>query len=307
MRKTRKILSVLLAVIMMLGTLPAPVYAAEESGIPAEESVLEEISQVESEPSEKSDDSVLEESHAESAAETASETESSTTDPEEESAIPEESVVEDETSTQAESKAEESVKDETPEESSEIIEEESLEQNDSVVEEVPAGETSTVEESSKQEEAVEVSSVEESKAEEAKPFEQNAEVNGVIVTVKAPEGVFPEGSTLSVKLVTTQAAENAEAAAEEKSSANKAVSYTFDIKVLDKDGNEIQPDTDKGEVSVTFAMAAPVKYDDVEVYHVENNAGTEVKPLDTTVEENGEQIEATAKTDGFSLFVVQFI
>ncbi|MBQ6240542.1 MAG: hypothetical protein IJK56_09360, partial [Firmicutes bacterium] len=67
MRKTRKILSVLLAVIMMLGTLPAPVYAAEESGIPAEESVLEEISQVESEPSEKSDDSVLEESHAESA------------------------------------------------------------------------------------------------------------------------------------------------------------------------------------------------------------------------------------------------
>ena len=140
-----------------------------------------------------------------------------------------------------------------------------------------------------------------------KPFDQSAHVNGVIITVSAPEGVFPDNSTLHVEAVATKTAENAEAAAEDMTSANKAVSYTFDIKILDVDGNEIQPDTTKGEVAVTFALEAPVKYDDVEVYHVEDEAGKNVTPLDTTVEENGDQIEATATTEGFSLFVVQFI
>ncbi|MBQ6239074.1 MAG: hypothetical protein IJK56_01780 [Firmicutes bacterium] len=172
---------------------------------------------------------------------------------------------------------------------------------------VPAeAEDLPVEESSVVEEEVQEDSISE-ESEDSEPFEQSVEVNDVIVTVKAAEGIFPNDATLHVEAVNTEAAENAEAAAENLASANKAVSFTFDIKVLDANGQEIQPNTEKGEVTVTFAMAAPIHYDDVEVYHVENKSGTEVTPLDTTVEENGEQIEATATTEGFSLFVVQFI
>ena len=44
---------------------------------------------------------------------------------------------------------------------------------------------------------------------------------------------------------------NIESLEEEK---NVVTSYVFDISVLDQAGNEIQPDTEKGTVTVSFSM-----------------------------------------------------
>ena len=84
-------------------------------------------------------------------------------------------------------------------------------------------------------------------------FDESKTIDGIKITVKAEEGAFPSGSTLSVRKVTAAEEKKAEAAVESErdENANVATSYTFDIKVLDKDGNEIQPAEGK-KVEVLF-------------------------------------------------------
>lgn len=143
---------------------------------------------------------------------------------------------------------------------------------------------------------------------ESKPaFTKSQVVDGVRVTVKADAGVFPEGATLSVTKVSEAEEQAVEEAVDEERSSNKNVveSYTFDVKVLDKDGNEIQPDTSKGTVKVSFTLEE-VANDNLEtdVYHVKGEVGNltaeelEVNEVsETTVE---------AATDGFSYYTVEF-
>ena len=133
-------------------------------------------------------------------------------------------------------------------------------------------------------------------------FNDAKTVNGVAVTVSAPEGVFPKGSYLSVESVPVSAQSMVDEAVENErdADANVAVSYTFDIKVLDTEDNEIQP-ADAQSVKVSFGLAE-AKDDNLEaqVYHISDEGNAEA--LDTSV--NGDAVEAV--TDGFSFYTVEF-
>lgn len=133
-------------------------------------------------------------------------------------------------------------------------------------------------------------------------FNDAKTANGVAVTVSAPEGVFPKGSYLSVESVPVSAQSMVDEAVENErdANANVAVSYTFDIKVLDTEGNEVQP-ADAQSVKVSFALAE-AKDDNLEaqVYHISDEGNAEV--LDTSV--NDDAVEAV--TDGFSFYTVEF-
>ncbi|QFJ55172.1 MBG domain-containing protein [Pseudobutyrivibrio xylanivorans] len=143
---------------------------------------------------------------------------------------------------------------------------------------------------------------------DSKPaFDQSKVVDGVRVSVKAAEGVFPEGATLSVAKVSASEEQAVEAAVEEARADDKNVveSYTFDIKVLDKDGNEIEPDTSNGEVKVSFSLEEVANTNlETDVYHVKGEVGTlEAEELEST-EVGATTVEAT--TDGFSYYTVEF-
>ena len=99
-------------------------------------------------------------------------------------------------------------------------------------------------------------------------------------------------------------------------------SYTFDIKVLDSKGNELQPNNEKGGVYVSFL---PVNTEqealnkgniEVSVYHtnseemdtLQNEDSLQVTKLNVDVNTetaNGTTV-VTAKTDGFSYYTVEF-
>ena len=130
-------------------------------------------------------------------------------------------------------------------------------------------------------------------------FNQQMTVDGVTVRVTAPEGVFPRGASLEVTKVSVSEEKDAlKAVKEEGIDGNIAKSYTFDITIFDKDGNELQPDTSKGSVNVSFTTGEVGEYD-TSVYHMD---GDDAEKLET--KEQGET--ATAKTDGFSWYTVVF-
>ena len=136
-------------------------------------------------------------------------------------------------------------------------------------------------------------------------FEETAYVSGMAVRVSAPEGVFPEGSTLSVTPVPVQEQQFVDAAvgSERGGSKNVMVSYTFDIKVIGPDGNEVQP-ADAQKVKVSFTANAVAEQNlSTDVYHVSGEgASLSAERLDTT--EDGATV--TAETSGFSYYTVEF-
>ena len=86
-------------------------------------------------------------------------------------------------------------------------------------------------------------------------FHEEQEISAVLVTVKADPGVFPKGAKLQVKKVGKAAERKVDSALKEKlleNQENLLESMIFDISVLNKDGEEVQPDTTKGEVKVQF-------------------------------------------------------
>ena len=121
----------------------------------------------------------------------------------------------------------------------------------------------------------------------------------VVVTVTAPEGVFPANCQLSVQPVFVVDDQTKEAVdAERQEGKTVAKSFTYDIKVL-KNGEEIQP-ADGSKVKVSFALATAANTNlDATVYHVTDDGA---KALETSVE--GETV--SAETDGFSLYTVEF-
>ena len=135
-------------------------------------------------------------------------------------------------------------------------------------------------------------------------FYQSVEVDGVIITVKADEGVFPQNAVLSARSATVEEENVFEEAVEELEGEVPVVSsYVFDINILDENGNEIQPDNSKGQVYVSFATPEIGNEDlQVEVYHIPDseNGATEAEKLEVDV--NG--IVAEAETDSFSIYGV---
>ena len=145
--------------------------------------------------------------------------------------------------------------------------------------------------------AVEAEEPEES--EQAPTFDATATVDGVKVTVKAGEGIFPEGSVLEVSNVSKAEEKKVLDAVDNERSENTNVasSYTFDIKVLDKDGNEVQP-ADGEKVEVLFeADEVANKNLDTTVYHLKEEDKLVAEKLDA--EEEGNTV--SAETDGESV------
>lgn len=132
-------------------------------------------------------------------------------------------------------------------------------------------------------------------------FSDEKTVDGITVCVSAGEGIFPEGAALSVEHISDGEQQAVGSAVENSRAADVTVaaSYTFDIKVLDQEGNEIQP-ADGRSVTVSFAAAEAADRNlEASVYHV---ADGEAEALDTVCEGN----TVKAETDGFSYYTVEF-
>ena len=117
-------------------------------------------------------------------------------------------------------------------------------------------------------------------------------VDGIKITLTADPGVFPVDAELWAEKVEDEATEEAIEEAVEKerdSNVNVALSYKFDIKMF-LNGEEVQPDTTKGSVKVTFTLDEELsKCLDANAYHLKEtakgefkaeNLGAEVKSVD---------------------------
>ena len=151
------------------------------------------------------------------------------------------------------------------------------------------------------------SAVEES--EEA--FHEEQEISGVFVTVKADPGVFPAGAKLQVKKVGKAAERKVDSALKEKLLENREnllESMIFDISVLNKDGEEVQPDTTKGEVKVQFSHIPFLQEDaekQISVFHLDSVDAAAEKLAAEKIEEKENAVEVSA--EHFSLFAVSLV
>ncbi|MDO4488563.1 MAG: hypothetical protein Q4B67_05705, partial [Eubacteriales bacterium] len=110
-------------------------------------------------------------------------------------------------------------------------------------------------------------------ADDGSLFTATDTVNGIRVTVKAySEGVVPEGATVRVSAVESASEDEKDISAalltaKENPEAHVYKSDTLDIKLIDKDGNVIEPE---GEVEVTLSMTTGDMPANIEanVYHL---------------------------------------
>ncbi len=162
-------------------------------------------------------------------------------------------------------------------------------------------------------------------------FRQMMVIGGVQISVEAPAGVFPEDAVLKVKKIDDEGSlskmeetiredmgiseetegeepEGEEPEGEEDLGDNGLELLSFDITITDPEGNELQPDTECGEVKVTFANAPLVEEAiadenaELAVYHFEDDSYSSAEKLDTEVNE----AEGTASVEGehFSAYVI---
>ena len=146
-------------------------------------------------------------------------------------------------------------------------------------------------------------------AEEA--FQQEKEISGVLVSVKADPGVFPTGAKLQVKKVGKASERKVDSALKEKLLENREnllESMIFDISVLNKDGEEVQPDNTKGEVKVQFSHIPFLEENaekQISVFHLDSVDATAEKLATEKIEEKENAVEVSA--EHFSLFAVSLV
>nr|WP_298476378.1 hypothetical protein [uncultured Oribacterium sp.] len=142
-------------------------------------------------------------------------------------------------------------------------------------------------------------------------FQQGQEISGVFVTVKADPGVFPAGAKLQVKKVGKAAERKVDSALKEKlleNQENLLESMIFDISVLNKDGEEVQPDNSKGEVKVQFSHIPFLQEDaekQISVFHLDSVDAAAEKLAAEKIEEKENAVEVSA--EHFSLFAVSLV
>ncbi len=121
-------------------------------------------------------------------------------------------------------------------------------------------------------------------------------IDGVVVNVSAPAGVFPKGAILKVTKVDGDSKKISDEAVTKINDKNKitAKSYTYDIKVYDKDGKtELQP-KDGANVNVSFKSAEVADTNlNTEVYHINE----EIIPEDKDKTDNKDDNLNLAKLD----------
>ena len=143
-------------------------------------------------------------------------------------------------------------------------------------------------------------------APEPAAFSQSAVVDGVKISVSAAPGVFPAEARLSVTRITSaqqaQVDKAIDRAQDEKTQV--AASYSFDIKILDENGNELQP-AEGQTVNVAFSLAEVDNPNlQTTVYHMEEQANGSLNAEKLSVQEAGGTV--TAQSDGFSVYTVTF-
>ena len=144
--------------------------------------------------------------------------------------------------------------------------------------------------------------VTEETAEEAEPesntnetelsaFDQTAFAGKVGVHASAAEGVLPKGARLIVEQVNRKAILNAVENTVSDNNKEMDSAVALDISIVDKDGNEIQPN---GIVNITFVNTG-VSGDEVKIYHVEDDASAV-----TEIANNTDSFDASH----FSIYVI---
>lgn len=130
-------------------------------------------------------------------------------------------------------------------------------------------------------------------------FTAEQSINGTKVTVSADPDVFPEGTTMEVKEVNLTSTEDSLVASQQQADQKSIKKVALDITMKNKEGQEIEPDTSKGKVHVSFTND-DVKDHTTNVYHIDDNLKVESLKLtksDDTV---------TGETTGFSTYVIDF-
>ena len=151
----------------------------------------------------------------------------------------------------------------------------------------------------------------ESETTEENAFYAEKELSGVLVTVQADSGVFPKDATLRVRKLSKVEEQKVDSAVKEKleeDQKNLVQSVIFDISVLNKDGEEVQPDTAKGEVRVQFSNIPFLQEDgekQISVFHLDSVDAEAEKLAAEKIEEKGSAVEVSA--EHFSLFAVSLV
>lgn len=146
-----------------------------------------------------------------------------------------------------------------------------------------------------------------SPGDESVSFESAQKKGSVLVMIYAQAGVFPKGTTAIITELTDESTvKGIEEAVSKELDDNKVITQikAYDITMFDSLGNEVQPDTSKGSVTVSFknidtaeAMGSSDK--DIEVFHVEesfNNA----EAMDTSLSYK----EVSFEAEHFSQYAV---
>ena len=155
----------------------------------------------------------------------------------------------------------------------------------------------------------EISEIESETTEEA--FYAEKELSGVLVTVQADSGVFPKGATLQVRKLSKAEEQKVDSTVKEKlleDQENLLQSMIFDISVLNKDGEEVQPDSTKGEVKVQFSNIPFLQEDaekQISVFHLDSVDAAAEKLETEKIEEKENVVEVSA--EHFSLFAVSLV
>lgn len=145
-------------------------------------------------------------------------------------------------------------------------------------------------------------------------FSQSTVENGVEISVNAPKGVFPAGAKLHVRAITDSDASKIDQLVTEKkdeqTDANTTVvveqSYSFDITIVDKTGAEVEPDTSRGEASVSFKNVGAVEAEqeaekELSVYYVTDDY-SQAEELTHEVDADADAAVITA--EHFSIYTV---
>ncbi len=123
---------------------------------------------------------------------------------------------------------------------------------------------------------------------------------GYEVLLTADPGVLPEGAVLSVHKIESQAEKDKieEAIARNLDSGKEQIeeAISFDITLYDTEGNEIQPDSEKGNLTVTFKNVNTNQAENGEqtffVYHVQDDY-SDAEKVDCEVENSVVEFEAS--------------
>ena len=122
--------------------------------------------------------------------------------------------------------------------------------------------------------------------------------SGLIVTVKAPVGAFPEGTVMSASDVDDEAIIN-QAAETLDEDVELQDAFAVDINFEDPDGNIIEPlEGYSVSVSITIPEEKRLEGDEYQVFHIDDEGVENI--ADATINDS----EVAFTTDGFSIYVI---